>query len=83
MNATPTRTTTRTLPTPTVLADQLPATLAIGGWQYASCRDCGTSLGEVQTLTCPWVDLDAIDTEISELMDDHLTSGQARPECGS
>lgn len=83
MNATATRTAAHTLPAPTVLADQLPGTLTIDAWHNASCRDCGVDLGEVQTLTSPWVDLGAIDDEIHELMDDHLTSGEARPECGS
>ncbi|MET9712544.1 hypothetical protein [Nocardiopsis alba] len=83
MTATATRATVHTLPTPATLADRLPATVALDGWNTATCHECGTDLGEVQTLTTPWVDLDAIDDEIHELMDDHLTSGEARPECGA
>lgn len=83
MTATATRTAAHSLPAPAVLADLLPATVALDGWNTATCHECGADLGEVQTLTSPWVDLDAIDDEISELMDDHLTSGEARPECGA
>lgn len=79
MAATLTRT-THPLPTPIVLADLLPATVTLDGWQNATC-DCDTDLGQVQSLTAGWVDLDAVDDEINAMFHDHLMSGEAGPDC--
>lgn len=63
-----------------VLADHIPA-VAVDHTGTASCPDCGTDLGQLDSLAGAWVDLVAVDIEAYELHEEHLNSGEATRDC--